>query len=157
MKNIEAEAEKVLTENYQKYYRLAYSYLKNENDALDAVQESAYRTIRDCKKVRRPEYLNTWIYRIVMNVSIDLLRKKKRENLVDNMEEPVYEMPEEKMDVTELLNVLEEKERTVIILRFFEDMKLEDIADVTEENVNTVKSRLYRALKKLKLNVELAG
>lgn len=89
-----------------------------------------------------------------MNVSIDLLRKKKRENLVDEIEESVYEPPDSGLEVAELLNVLEEKDRTVIILRFFEDMKLEDIAKVMEENINTVKSRLYRALKKLRVNLE---
>ncbi|MBT9777523.1 sigma-70 family RNA polymerase sigma factor [Clostridium sp. MCC353] len=154
MNKTELEVERLLLDNYQKYYRLAYSYLKNENDALDAVQESAYRAIKDCRKMRQPEYLETWIYRIVMNVSIDLLRKKKRENLVDEIEESAYEPPDSGLEVAELLNVLEEKDRTVIILRFFEDMKLEDIAKVMEENINTVKSRLYRALKKLRVNLE---
>ena len=65
-----------------------------------------------------------------------------------------YVPPDSELEVADLLKVLEEKDRTVIILRFFEDMKLEDIAKVMEENINTVKSRLYRALKKLRVNLE---
>ena len=63
--NLEAETERILTENYERYYRLAYSYMRNEDDALDAVQESAYRAIRDCRSVKNKDYLSTWIYRIV--------------------------------------------------------------------------------------------
>ena len=47
--NNTAETEQILTENYERYYRLAYSYMRNEDDALDVVQESAYRAIRDCR------------------------------------------------------------------------------------------------------------
>ena len=64
--NNTAETEQILTENYERYYRLAYSYMRNEDDALDVVQESAYRAIRDCRKVRNKDYLSTWIYRIVV-------------------------------------------------------------------------------------------
>ena len=57
-------------------------------------------------------------------------------------------------NLTELLKQLDDKSRTVILLRYFEDLKLEDIADIVGENLNTVKARLYRALKKLRLNLE---
>ena len=50
---MEDEAERMLIDNYDKYYRLAYSYVKNEQDALDIVQESAYRVIRDLDKLRK--------------------------------------------------------------------------------------------------------
>lgn len=53
-----------------------------------------------------------------------------------------------------MINRLDDKSRTVIILRYFEDLKLEDIADIVGENLNTVKARLYRALKKLRLELE---
>ena len=53
-----------------------------------------------------------------------------------------------------MINRLDDKSRTVIILRYFEDLKLEDIADIVGENLNTVKARLYRTLKKLRLELE---
>lgn len=76
--NNTAETEQILTDNYERYYRLAYSYMRNEDDALDVVQESAYRAIRDCRKVRNKDYLSTWIYRIVVNTALDMLRRKRR-------------------------------------------------------------------------------
>ena len=79
----EKETEKILLENYEKYYRLAYSYVKTEHDALDVVQESAYKAIRDCGKVRERKYIGTWIYRIVVNTALDLLRRQGREVSLD--------------------------------------------------------------------------
>lgn len=78
---IEEEAERILLKNYESYYRLAYSYVKNEQDALDIVQESAYRVIKECRKLKEEIYLSTWIHRIVINASIDFLRKQKKESV----------------------------------------------------------------------------
>ena len=151
---IEAEAERLLLEGYEKFYRLAYSYVKNEQDALDVVQESAYRAIRDCGKLKEEKYLSTWIYRIVINASIDFLRKQKQERMsLDEVEIP-YEDHYREDDPLELLSALEEKDRAIVILKFFEGWKLEEIAQVLEMNLNTVKARLYRALKKLKIALE---
>lgn len=141
-----ADTERILTDNYEKYYRLAYSYMRNEDDALDVVQESAYRAIKDCKGVRNKDYLSTWIYRIVVNTSLDMLRRKKKETPTEDHYQD--------LDLKQMINRLDDKSRTVIILRYFEDLKLEDIADIVGENLNTVKARLYRTLKKLRLELE---
>lgn len=58
------------------------------------------------------------------------------------------------LDLKQMINRLDDKSRTVILLRYFEDLKLEEIADIAGENLNTVKARLYRALKKLRLELE---
>ena len=152
--NNTAETEQILTENYERYYRLAYSYMRNENDALDVVQESAYRAIRDCRKVRNKDYLSTWIYRIVVNTALDLLRKKKKETLTEELPEIPVEDQYQETELRTILNQLDHKSKTIIILRYFEDLKLEDIADILGDNLNTVKARLYRSLKKLRLNLE---
>ena len=73
---MEKETERILLENYDKYYRLAYSYMKSEHDALDVVQESAYKAIRDCGKVKERRYLGTWLYRIAVNTALDALRRQ---------------------------------------------------------------------------------
>ena len=148
-----ADTERILTDNYEKYYRLAYSYMRNEDDALDVVQESAYRAIRDCGKVNK-DYLSTWIYRIVVNTALDLLRKKKKETLSEELPEIPVEDQYQETELRTILNQLDHKSKTIIILRYFEDLKLEDIADILGDNLNTVKARLYRSLKKLRLNLE---
>lgn len=149
----EEETERILLSQYERYYRLAYSYLQNSDDALDAVQESAFKAIRDCRQVENGDYLATWIYRIVVNTSLDMLRRRRREVLgaetvpqADENGESGYR----EADLRALLDGLDEKSRTVVTLRYFEDLKLEEIARVTGENVNTVKARLYRALRRLR-------
>ncbi len=151
---IEEEAERILLKNYESYYRLAYSYVKNEQDALDIVQESAYRVIKECRKLREETYLSTWIHRIVINASIDFLRKQKKESVSFDEVEIPHEDSYKEDDPLELLSSLEEKDRTIVILKYMEEWKLEEIAEILEMNVSTVKARLYRALKKLKILLE---
>lgn len=148
--------QQVLLECYEKYYRLAYSYMGNQEDALDVVQESAYKAIRDSKKVENENYIFTWIYRIVVNTAIDMLRKRKKEGINTQIED--YEMPVEDTysdpDLAVALNRLKAEERLVITLRYFEELSLEEISDIAGEPLSTIKSRLYRALKKLRVDLE---
>lgn len=117
---------------------------------MDIVQESAYRVIRDLDKLKERKYLSTWIYRIVINTAIDTLRKKKRETVSYEDIEIVHEDQYKEEDPLEILNVLEDKDRALVILKYLEDWKLEEISEALDMNISTVKSRLYRALKKLK-------
>lgn len=155
---IQKEVERILLEDYQKFYKAAFSYVRNENDALDIVQETAYKAIKECSKIKQKEYVSTWIYRIVINTALDFLRKANREaELVESSMIEIEGSFEEKyqdFEIMEILGMLEEKDRTVLVMRYFEDYKLEQIAQVTGEALSTVKSRLYRALKKLKLELE---
>ncbi len=146
-----------LIADYKKLYRLAYSYVHNENDALDIVQESAYKAIKNSYTLKNPQYVGTWLYRIVINESISFLRKHKQQ-LVE-----LYEADGETedqytdFDLRQALNSLDPLDKTVVVLRFFEGMQLNQIAEAMDENLNTVKSRLYRSLKKLKLSLAKEG
>ena len=142
---IRLQTEKMLIDQYERFYRLVYSYVHNEADALDVVQESACKAIIQCKKLKDTEKLLPWLCRIVVNTSLDLLRNQIKDAAEDKYEE---------LDLKKALNRLEPENRTVIILRYFEDMKIEDIALVVDENVNTVKARLYRSLKKLRIQLD---
>lgn len=151
---VEMETERVLLENYDKYYRLAYSYMKSEQDALDVVQESAYKAIRDCGQVKEQRYIGTWLYRIVVNTALDALRRRGREVALEEWQENSWQPSYAGLELWEILDRLDEKERTVVVLRYFHDLKLEDIAGILGENVNTVKARLYRTLKKMQMELE---
>lgn len=150
------QIQQVLLEHYDRYYRLAYSYVGNQADALDVVQESAYKAIRDSGKVVNENYISTWIYRIVVNTAIDMLRKRKKEGMNSQIED--YEMPVEDSysdpDLAAALSRLKEEEKTVVALRYFEELTLEEIAEVMREPLSTIKSRLYRALKRLRADLE---
>ncbi len=140
-----------IMEHYESLYRLAYSYVQQEQDAMDIVQESAYKALKSHSAVRQPEYIRTWLYRIVMNTSVDFLRKRNREVVGIEDDQSYTEDAYGDADLMELLNMLEPRERAILILRYFEDRKLEEIAEILKENLNTVKTILYRSLKKLKL------
>ena len=151
---VERATERVLPANYDTYYRLAYSYMKSEQDALDVVQESAYKAIRDCGQVKEQRYIGTWLYRIVVNTALDALRRRGREVALEEWQENSWQPSYAGLELWEILDRLDEKERTVVVLRYFHDLKLEDIAGILGENVNTVKARLYRTLKKMRMELE---
>lgn len=155
--SIERAAEKLLLDNYERYYRVAYTYVKTEEDALDVVQESAYKVMANCRKVKQAEYLETWIYRIVINTAKDVLRRRPPALLLDGEAEQMLLAQEDRyadLDLQEALKRLEDGERTIVLLRFLEDRTLDEIAQIMDVGVNTVKSRLYRALRKLKVALE---
>ncbi len=151
---IMAQTENMLIDQYERFYRLAYSYVHNEADALDVVQESACKAITQCKNLKDTEKLLPWLCRIVVNTSLDLLRSQVKEQPAEELPETATEDKYEEFDLKEALDRLEPENRTIIILRYFEDMKIEDIALVVDENVNTVKARLYRSLKKLRVQLD---
>ena len=135
----------IIVSEYESLYRMAYTYVHNESDAMDIVQESACKAITKCHTVK-PQYVKTWLYRITINTAIDLIRKNKKE--VIGIEDSYRDF-----DTLDALNVLSPREKQVVILRFFEDLKLSEIAEILNENLNSVKSLLYRSLKKLKVEL----
>ena len=146
-----------IVSHQEEFYRLALSYVKNRDAALDVVQESIVRALSKSDSLRKPEYVKTWFYRILLNESMNHYRRGKRlVSLEETMPEtpaPVGD-PAERLDLYAAIDRLDPREQAVIRLRFFEDMKLEEIARITDTNLNTVKSRLYKSLKKLR---ELTG
>lgn len=149
---IELLIEQRLIENYQRFYRLAFSYVRNEQDALDAVQEGAYKAILNSGKLKNSTYLDTWLYRIMVNEAISILRKRGRE--VEDEEASLAALAiqdrYEETDLFRALDALDTEDRTIVTLRYFEDLKLGQIAEIMECPLSTVKSRLYRAMDKLK-------
>lgn len=149
--------EKFIIENRESHYRLAYSYVRNKDTALDIVQDAILKALNSIDRLEDINLLKTWFYRIVINTSIDFIRKNKRSTVMDDEVLKVYlphlENELHDMDLQEAIEQLSPEYKTVIILRFFEDLKIDTIAEITEQNVNTVKTRLYSALKKLRIEI----
>lgn len=143
--------------NKEKYYRVAYSYVKNTDDALDIMQESIYKAVAHIDSLQDINYINTWFYRIMVNTSIDFLRKQKKVIPVDNevLASFVSEINDEyeNFDLQKAMDDLPEKYKSVVVLRYFEDLKIEEIAEILNENINTIKTRLYKALKLLRIKM----
>lgn len=141
-----------ILENNDKFYRLAYSYVKNKDCALDVVQNSIVKALEKCDSLKNPDALKTWVYRIIVNEALLCLRKMKREQtfVSQSVDNTYYEDKYEDNEVYDKVQNLPEKNRTVIILHFYEELTLKEISEVTDTNINTVKSRLYSGLEKLK-------
>jgi len=152
-KTKEKLVEDKLLSNYNRYYRLAYSYVHNEADAGDIVQNGAYKAILNSDTLRQEQYVETWLYRIILNEIFSFLRKPAMSS-IDEVAETGREDTYENLDLARALDSLEKEDRLVIQLRYFEDMKLEEIAAILDENLSTVKSRLYRTIKKLRIKLE---
>ena len=152
--NIQRLVEQRLIDQYQRYYRLAFSYVRNEADALDAVQEGACKAISSCGKLRETRYLDTWLYRIMVNEAVSVLRRRSRQGGEDETEAALalvsVQDQYEETDLFQALDTLEVLDRTIVTLRYFEDLKLSEIAEVVQQPLSTVKSRLYRAMDKLR-------
>lgn len=146
-----------IVDNKEIFYRVAYKYVKNSEDALDIVQETTYKALMAKEQLREPQYIKSWLYRILVNVAVDFIRSNSKYKLID--EEKILD-DEGKLDEYEdfdLNNALERlppMQKTIIILRYFEDLKIQEIAEILNENVNTTKTKLYAALKKLRIHIE---
>lgn len=156
-RNIENLLTRCITDNKENIYRLAYSYVKNKEDALDVVQDSIIKAITSIELLQNPEAIKSWLYRIVVNTSLDFLRKQKKIQIVDEETIEFYSPGKEDIyqdiDLERTLDDLPHKYRSVIVLRYFEDLKIEEVAEVLNENVNTIKTRLYQALHLLRINM----
>lgn len=105
--------------------------------------------------MRQVKYADTWICKIIINEAINYIKKNRfnwDRDIVNEMkdEKDVFEIEDNKIELKQALNKLTDKERAVIVLRYFEEMSLNDVAYILGENLSTVKSRIYRALEKLK-------
>lgn len=154
------EFAKRLQENKAKYYRMAYSYVKNEHDALDIVGEAVYKGLKNLRSLRQEEYFDTWMTRIVVNAALDFLRRSSRTSPVeDNVLELIPRdekglEPEASMDLYAALDCLSAKDRSCVVLKFFEEYTFAQISDILGEAEPTVKSRVYRSLAKMRAMLE---
>ncbi|QUG43276.1 sigma-70 family RNA polymerase sigma factor [Psychrobacillus sp. INOP01] len=150
--------ENYIIENQNAHYRLAFSYVKNKESALDIIQDSIMKALKSIDSLEQTGYLKTWFYRILINTSIDFIHKNKRivvvEDEVLDFHLPSSEMEVPDIDLYEAIDNLAPEQKTLIILRFFEDIKIEDIAKMLGVNQNTIKTRLYATLRKLRTNME---
>ncbi len=162
---------------FDKFHRRAFAVamgvVKNEDDALDAVQEAFVKVHKNIHKFEGSSSFYTWLYRIVMNVSIDHVRRTSRRRNLDFDERALHEESEVAGDgalvpsvtnanpgkaalrrelggaIQAALQELPEHHRAVIILREIEGMSYEEMAEALEVPKGTVMSRLFHARKKM--------
>jgi len=162
----------VLVERYQnKAYAISIKIVQNHDDALDCVQDSFIKAFRSLSSFNFQSSFNTWLYRIVTNTSLDLLRKNKKYQSNIPIEKPLsgdddddyfIQIEDQKADVEniaesnetvkavrEAISQLSEDLKKVILLFEIEQFSLIEVSEILNIPVGTVKSRLFRAREKL--------
>lgn len=140
----------ILIKNNKEYlYKMAFLYVKDEQDALEVIHETVYRAFLNIEKLKKAKFFNTWITRILINVSIDFLKRKGKNQMLDESTPIIKEKceisTEEKLDLYNAIDLLNDNYKTVIIMMYFNDMKIKDISKIMETPENTVKTYLRRA------------
>ena len=171
----EASFEALLSSCKEKAYNVAYRYLRNEDDAMDALQESFIKIYRHLNQFNEQSRFDTWVYRIVVNTCSDMLRRTKnkalREALYKHEEQrdaiaaipdagagpgEVLEQKEESAYIISCLEKVGSDHKEILILRDIQGFSYEEIAKIQDCSLGTVKSRLSRARNRLK-EVYLTG
>ncbi|MFK9093127.1 sigma-70 family RNA polymerase sigma factor [Bacillus salipaludis] len=135
-------------------YRMAFLYSKNQSDSLDIVQEVAYRAFKNRKSLKELSYFKTWILKITINLSIDFLRKKKKVVELHFTSELGTQQVEERYSdllLHELLYALDEEEKKLIFLKYYQEYTFQEISEIVDSPISTVKSKVYRSLEKIRL------
>ncbi|MFD0712324.1 sigma-70 family RNA polymerase sigma factor [Paenibacillus sp. GCM10027626] len=131
-------------------YRMAWSMLRHDADCADAVQEAILKAYQSLHTLREPAFFKTWIFRILINECNKLLNKRTPSFAGAELQSSPSGLVEyENIDLRELVDHLEESLRIVIILHYFHDLPLVQIADVLGISNGAVKTRLHRGRKQL--------
>ena len=154
----------------KKIYYIAYDITGDHDDAEDVSQEVFIKVFRSLKTFRRNAKVSSWLYQISVNASIDLLRKKasKPEKSMDDIERADIQEnlpgsstraqnPERSAEdliiqnhISEALQKVSPKERSVFVMRHYNELKIREIAEILGVSPGTVKALFYRATRKLR-------
>lgn len=156
-----------------KIYHLAYRMLNNRHEAEDVVQETFLRVFKSLDRYDPNQKFSTWIYRIATNLCIDRLRKRKptysldadmndQEGLDgyssipsdDRTPESELMISETKKLIYDAIESLPAKYKSVMILRYLQDLSLQEISDVLDMPVTTIKTRVHRGREFLRKKLE---
>ena len=131
-------------------YRTAYAYVKCKEDALDIVGDTIYKAFISIDKLRNPKLFKTWITRILINNAITFNKKRGRviyleEEALGNME-AMKEDSDEKLDLLCAIDKLDERYKEVIILKYFDDLTINEISKVLDKPEGTIKTYLNEGM-----------
>lgn len=150
IKQDEAAFEQLILLHSEQLYRTAYVYVKNEQDALDVVQETVYKAFISIGQVKEPKYFVTWLTKILIRNCYRVLNQQiVVADLIEQI--PVKESSrEEHLDLIDALSHLRKEYRDVLVLFYFHDVPMKEIASLIGITLNTVKTYLKRGREELK-------
>jgi len=133
-------------------YAIAYAYLRDETDALEAIQETTCRAYMKLKKLKEPRFFHTWLIRILIHYCMDEQKRRRKTLPLARLPEPLAAelAMDERLTLRAAIDKLAPKYRHVIILKYDQDLTVGEIAKLLEKPEGTVKTWLHKALKELK-------
>lgn len=136
---------------YPDILRYCIWHTDNQQNAEDATQETFIKAVKHLDGYVHRGKFRAFLYKIAANVCVDLWRRKATEALPETMPyiERGFEESESGLDFDKMLGSLSTQQQEVVILRFAHDLKIREIAEVLDEPMRTVQTRLRTALKKL--------
>jgi len=139
-------------------YKTALAYLRNEGEALEAVQEVTFRAYKGIRALREPSYVKTWLIRIMINYCNDMLKKRKR--VVFN-EAAIYSEGRlenhDGLEIRDAMQGLDVRSQEILAMKYFQDLKISEIAAALDHPEGTIKTWLNRALKALREKLDENG
>ncbi|MBH0158173.1 sigma-70 family RNA polymerase sigma factor [Fictibacillus sp. 5RED26] len=139
-------------------YKTALSFLRNEEEALEAIQEVTYRAYKNIKKLKNEFYFKTWLIRIMINYCNDQLKLKKRVVVNDEMLNSLgVSENHTQLELKDAMLDLDDRSREILTLKYFNDVKIKDIAIMMQCPEGTVKTWLNKALRALREKLDEKG
>lgn len=162
------EMYRLIVDKYKsRAYYAALMYTHNRDDALDLSQEAFYRAYKALNTFDTSKNFYTWFYKILKNICINFINRRKVRNQIstsdenrpdlvsaDKNPEQIFEQNEQTQILWQAINQLTEKDREIIILKEFQEMPYQEIAETLNIPIGSVMSRLYYARKRLLKEVE---
>lgn len=140
----------LINEHRLSLYRIAKGILKDDYKVEDAISNTIIKAFENIKKLKKAEYFKTWLIRILINECNLTLKKEKRIlYLEDSVKEEVYIDLYENIDLINAIETLDNDLKLVTILYYFEDIDQKEIAKIISVKESTVRTKLFRARKKL--------
>lgn len=151
---------RLMEDNKESMKRVAFAYLKREEDVADAIQDTILDAFEHIHKLQKPEYFKTWLTRILLNNCAEIYRRNKKQPVFD-MSAEEYDNPSHRdgpsgieaqsdLEFWDLLAHLPKESRIIFQLYFGEQYTIPQISEILKLNENTVKSRLHRGKEQLR-------
>ncbi|WP_056474370.1 sigma-70 family RNA polymerase sigma factor [Bacillus sp. FJAT-25509] len=148
----------IMHEHKLPLYKTALAYLKNKDEAIEAIQEVTFRAYQNIKTIREPSYVKTWLIRIMINYCQDYIKKNNRVTFDDEYISQLGTNEDYNfIEIEEAMSRLDDAQRQLLHLKYFHDIKIKDIAIMWNRPEGTVKTWLNKALKSLRGILEEKG
>ena len=134
----------LMEDEKKKLYKITCCYLSNEEDRADAMQETILACYEKIGTLKNPKFFRTWLVRILINKCEDILRYNKKVQPEDKLCENEMSYDKNLVEFWDLLNRIDSKYQTVLILYYVEGLSIKEISEVTGLNKSTVGTRLRR-------------